>query len=82
MTVFSNLSGDLRSKSQTKVYLQIELKLTTFARQKVRSSNCLFGKMSIRQNVCSAKRPFSKMSFGKMSFGKVSFGKMSGHPQK
>jgi hypothetical protein len=30
ITVFSNLSGDLRSKSQRKVYLQIELKSTTY----------------------------------------------------
>ena len=53
-------------------------------RRKVRSSNCPFVKLSVRQNVrstkCpSAKCPFGKMSFGKMSFGKVSFGKMSGH---
>jgi hypothetical protein len=52
--------------------------------QNVRSSNCPFGKMSVRQNVrrqsvrsakcLSAKRPSAKCPFGKMSFGK-----MSGH---
>jgi hypothetical protein len=51
------------------------------------SASCPFGKLSVRQNVRSAKRPFGKtsvgkMSFGKMSFGKVSFGKMSGYPGK
>ena len=55
----------------------------------------IFGKLSFRRNVFSAKSPFVKLSvrqivrstkcpsanrpFGKMSFGKLSFGKMSGH---
>jgi hypothetical protein len=41
------------------------------------SASCPFGKLSVRQDVRSAKCPFGKMSFGKMSFGKVSFGKIS-----
>jgi hypothetical protein len=48
------------------------------------SASCPLGKLSVRQNVRSAKRPFGKtsvgkMSVGKMSFGKMSFGKMSGY---
>jgi hypothetical protein len=48
------------------------------------SASCPFGKLSVWQNVRSAKRPFGKTSVGKMSvrqmsFGKVSFGKMSGY---
>ena len=42
------------------------------------SASCPFGKLSVRQNVRSAKRPSAihpsaKRSFGKISFGKVSF---------
>jgi hypothetical protein len=36
-------------------------------RQTVRSAKCPFGKMSVRQSVRSAKRPFGKTSVGKMS---------------
>jgi hypothetical protein len=36
-------------------------------RQTVRSAKCPFGKMSVRQNVRSAKRPSAKCPFGKMS---------------
>ena len=60
----------LRNESQSQTFL--------------RNNISIFGKLSVRQNVRSAKRPsakcpFGKMSFGKMSFGKVSFGKMSGY---
>jgi hypothetical protein len=41
------------------------------------SASCPFGKLSVQQNVRSAKRPSAKCPFGKMSFGKMSFGKVS-----
>jgi hypothetical protein len=36
------------------------------------SASCPFGKLSVRQNVRSAKRPFGKTSVGKTSVGKMS----------
>ena len=48
------------------------------------SASCPFGKLSVRQNVRSAKRPSAKRPsakcpFGIVSFGKAPFGKMSGY---
>ena len=40
---------------------------TLYFRQVVRSANCPFGKMSLRQNVRPAKRPSGKTSVSKMS---------------
>ena len=37
------------------------------------SASSPFGKLSVRQNVRSAKRPSGKMSFGKVSFGQMSW---------
>ena len=71
----------LRNESQSQTFLRNNISIfgKLSFRQTVRSAKCPFGKMSVRQNVRSAKRPSAKCPFGKMSFGKVSFGKMSGY---
>ena len=46
-------------------------------RQNVFSAKSLLIILSVRQNVRSTKCPSAKCPFGKMSFGKVSFGKVS-----
>ena len=69
----------LRNESQSQTFLRNNISIfgKLSFRQTVRSAKCPFGKMSVRQNVRSAKRPSAKCPFGKMSFGKMSFGKVS-----
>ena len=80
---FDRVSEPIKFKRYRDIFWTLFAKNRDF-RQTVRTVKCPFGKMSVRQNVRSAKRPsakcpFSKMSFGKMFFGKVSFSKLSGH---
>ena len=64
ITVFSNLSGDLRSKIQRKVYLQIELKSTTFVKLTCVIINCnnfcarIFNQIQIPASETSRSRGF------------------------
>ena len=69
----------LRNESQSQTFLRNNISIfgKLSFRQTVRSAKCPFGKISVRQNVRSAKRPSAKRPFGKMSFGKMSFGKVS-----
>ena len=59
----------LRNESQSQTFLRNNISIfgKLSFRQTVRSAKCPFGKMSVRQNVRTAKRPFGKTSVGKMS---------------
>jgi hypothetical protein len=61
------IDNDFSHRNSDRVSEPLKFRRYLYFRQVVRSSNCPFGKMSIRQNVRSAKRPFGKTSVGKMS---------------
>ena len=61
------IDNDFSYRNFDRVSEPLKFRRYLYFRQVVRSSNCPFGKMSIRQNVRSAKRPFGKTSVGKMS---------------
>jgi hypothetical protein len=59
----------LRNESQAQTFWRNNIFIfgKLSIRQTVRSAKCPFGKMSVRQNVRSAKWPSAKCPFGKMS---------------
>jgi hypothetical protein len=56
------IDNDFNHRNFDRVSEPLKFRRYLYFRQVVRSSNCPFGKMSVRQNVCLAKRPFCKMS--------------------
>jgi hypothetical protein len=68
MVILHNGWEKLRNEAQSETFDEIA---------SLFSASCPFGKLSVRQNVRSAKRPFGKTPVAKCPFGKMSFGKMS-----
>ena len=66
------IDSDFNHRNFDRVSETIKFRRYLYFRQTVRSVKCPFGKMSVRQNVRSAKRPSAKCPFGKTSVGKMS----------
>ena len=68
------IDNDFKYRNFDRVSESLKFRRYLYFRQVVRSSNCLFTKIFVRQNVRRQNVRSAKCSFGKMSFGK-----MSGH---
>jgi hypothetical protein len=69
--------NDFNHRNFDRVSEPLKFRRYLYFRQNVRSSNCPFGKMSVRQNVRSAKRPSAKCLSAKCHSAKCPFVKLS-----